>query len=553
MLIRKPLRLAAVAPVARAATPVAGGRPRGATPPPEGPRRRESRILSRFAVATIGVLAVTIGVATHVSAAGAWSLQASANANNLQGVSFVDANHGWAVGSNGIIQATADEGATWSVQTSGSSSRLACVSFVDASHGWAVGAGGTILATTDGGATWSAQTSGTSTGLTGVSFVDASHGWAVGDFGTILATADGGATWSAQTSGTGNTLNGLSFVDANHGWAVGFGGVILVTADAGASWSVLSTTYADTLFAVSFVDANRGWAVGGSGRILATVDGGASWVAQPSGATMDLSGVSFADASHGWAVGIDGTIVATADGGATWSAETSGTNAEFAGVSFVDANHGWAVGQDGRILAFVNAPPSGTLTMTPSSGPSGTVISADSVTPCPAMSTNATIYLKNNADTTIASGSSSSFDASGDWAGTLAVPAGTPSGPYFVTASCFEPSIHGATDTQNYAFSAFNVSTAPPPPTGTVQGRAFNLNSSQLAGVAIALTGGPHQVTGSRGAYAFTGVGVGSHTLSATFKGRACHANSKTGPTSPVTVMVSGGRSTTVTWFCSVK
>jgi hypothetical protein len=87
----------------------------------------------------------------------------------------------------------------------------------------------------------------------------------------------------------------------------------------------------------------------------------------------------------------------------TWGAQTSGTSNDLAGVCFVDANHGWAVGQGGRILAFVNAPPSGTLTTTPSSGPPGTVISADSVTPCPSGSTRATISFKNSADVRVAS------------------------------------------------------------------------------------------------------------------------------------------------------
>jgi hypothetical protein len=46
---------------------------------------RESRILSRFAVATIGVLAVTVGVATQVFAAGTWSAQTSGTSNDLAG------------------------------------------------------------------------------------------------------------------------------------------------------------------------------------------------------------------------------------------------------------------------------------------------------------------------------------------------------------------------------------------------------------------------------------------------------------------------------------
>ena len=61
---------------------------------------------------------------------------------------------------------------------------LNAIHFIDASHGWAVGSEygkpGTILATDNGGKTWTAQTSGTQAELNSVHFSDASHGWAVG-------------------------------------------------------------------------------------------------------------------------------------------------------------------------------------------------------------------------------------------------------------------------------------------------------------------------------------------------------------------------------------
>jgi hypothetical protein len=118
-----------------------------------------------------------------------------------------------------------------------------------------------------------------------------------------------------------------------------------------------------------------------------------------------------------------------------------------------------------------------------------------------------------------------------------------------VTASCFEPALHGATATQNYNFSTFGVISVPH---RTVKGNVFNFNAKPLAGAVLTLDSGPKQFTGFRGGYTFTGVTAGSHSLSATFKGRACHAHSKTGPSSPVTVVVSGGGSTVVNWFCSV-
>jgi photosystem II stability/assembly factor-like uncharacterized protein len=77
-------------------------------------------------------------------------------------------------------------------QNSGTENRLLGVSFVDANHGTAVGVGGTIVRTTDGGATWVTQTSGTTNNLRGVSFTDANNGTVVGEHGTILRTTSGG-------------------------------------------------------------------------------------------------------------------------------------------------------------------------------------------------------------------------------------------------------------------------------------------------------------------------------------------------------------------------
>lgn len=65
----------------------------------------------------------------------------------------------------------------------------------DGRHGWAVGADGVILATADGGANWTSQSSGTERLLRGVFFLrDALHGWAWGDE-VMLTTRDGGQKW----------------------------------------------------------------------------------------------------------------------------------------------------------------------------------------------------------------------------------------------------------------------------------------------------------------------------------------------------------------------
>jgi photosystem II stability/assembly factor-like uncharacterized protein len=384
----------------------------------------------------VAALTICIGLALPASAStliapslGAQVRQSPANGASLSAVAFSDATHGWAVGSwldasyasVPVLLATSDRGATWSARDlsmAGSGASLSSISFVDAMHGWAVGssydqtAGFSpfVLATGDGGATWNVQSIDTPSGgawLSSVAFANAEHGWAVGtcDAGWIdgmpavapfiVATDDGGLTWYQQDPGYVDLLDGMAslnsvnFVDAQHGWAVGSTGcaanetaIILATSDGGATWAIQQSSSRDGyggLYSVSFVDPLHGWAVGGAGGeqngspvLIGTSDGGATWSNEspPAVATNSfLDSVRFIDAGHGWAVGTRNrgyvgnnpvyvpVILATSDGGHTWLAQdagSAGTTGGLGSVAFIDAANGWAVGASGAIVATAN-------------------------------------------------------------------------------------------------------------------------------------------------------------------------------------------------------
>ncbi len=52
---------------------------------------------------------------------------------------------------------TKDRGESWVQEQSRTGAHLYSVNFVDANHGWAAGSNDTILVTGDGGATWRPQ------------------------------------------------------------------------------------------------------------------------------------------------------------------------------------------------------------------------------------------------------------------------------------------------------------------------------------------------------------------------------------------------------------
>lgn len=144
-----------------------------------------------------------------------------ASKSELRRAQFVDANNGWASGSN-VLFRTSDGGMNWKRLDPSvpEDSWITSFFFVDSNHGWLTithknttlpygrGRGSSILATSDGGDTWSEQwNSSNNSWIQDVSFQDAANGIAVGgrsirDKETrgqlvfALRTNDGGKTWN---------------------------------------------------------------------------------------------------------------------------------------------------------------------------------------------------------------------------------------------------------------------------------------------------------------------------------------------------------------------
>jgi photosystem II stability/assembly factor-like uncharacterized protein len=360
-------------------------------------------IKSKKLFAVLGIIIFSL-MALSASAATIWTKQNSGISEDLNGVYFVDANTGWAVGKHGkdtgVILKTTNGGTTWVIQNNDKekSKNLNGVYFVDANTGWAVGDykqdSGVILKTTNGGTTWVVQDidKNKHISLEGVYFVDANTGWAVGDHngkdsGVILKTTNGGTDWVIQDIDKNKhiKLYGVYFVDANTGWAVGDhngkdSGVILKTTNGGTDWVIqdIDKNKHIKLYGVYFVDANTGWAVGDSGKnsgvILKTTNGGTTWVVQDADATKDskLNAVYFTDANTGWAVGLKGidtgVILKTTNGGTDWVADNPNVKSDLRGISFADANTGWIVGSMGVILKYFVPTLSVSLSANPNSG-----------------------------------------------------------------------------------------------------------------------------------------------------------------------------------------
>lgn len=249
--------------------------------------------------------------------------------DDLFGVSFPDANNGWACGRWGTILHTADGGSTWEKQKSTTTYTLSSICFADARNGWAVGDKGTILHTADAGKTWQKQNSPVPLFLMDVVFLTPSKGWIVTEQTTVLFTADGGATWDIQFQDQDFILKAVSFADEMNGWAVGEYGYIYHTASGGVTWEkqagffdisdvdglIVAGTY---LFDVDAVDAQTVWAAGIEGYIIKSEDSGKTWVEVKTGLPKTHLFSLLAQSKDAAIIGGDGVVAYTADGGRSW-------------------------------------------------------------------------------------------------------------------------------------------------------------------------------------------------------------------------------------------
>lgn len=120
----------------------------------------------------------------HTNDGGAnWNIQSPLPNIDIKDVYFTDENIGWAVGEvlnneTGIIYKTLNGGNTWN-ESEVFDNPLNGVFFVNSNHGWVAGDFGIIKYTTDGGETWNDQ-SVDSSRLVSINITDYHQGWIAG-------------------------------------------------------------------------------------------------------------------------------------------------------------------------------------------------------------------------------------------------------------------------------------------------------------------------------------------------------------------------------------
>ena len=209
---------------------------------------------------------------------------------------FVNQQTGFVVGgdyrqtNSCIIRKTTDAGESWqTVAALNAGSDFEGISFVDALHGWVVSYnGGLVFRTTDGGTSWAFQDNvGGNYPMRDIKFSTPDSGWAIGGIaGTSLfaRTTNGGDSWTTVEQ-PGNTLEEITMVNSQLGWVVGhvYNVPPLKTTDGGVTWfqqQIDPPIFGFDIYSISMVDQNLGWLAGLGGRVYKTMNGGTAGVTQ---------------------------------------------------------------------------------------------------------------------------------------------------------------------------------------------------------------------------------------------------------------------------------
>jgi photosystem II stability/assembly factor-like uncharacterized protein len=272
-------------------------------------------------------------------------------------MSFVDADHGWAILRHEVY-ATDDGGATYSVAGRVRGGNV--MQFVDRAFGWVVGSddvGSYVERTTDGGRSWSLHR--VPFDVYKAAFGDRTHGWSVTNMGAVAATTDGGVTWTRQAPPAVDAAPYfVETVDSSNVW-IGCENspYVLHSADGGGTW-VIQTLPADLaeadLIDLEFISPTRGWALTTEGAVFTTSDGGSTWTRLAFLGGRWWMSITAGDETHLWTTGVQEQdpqvtrVMASVDGGATWSEQFRHDPPDAFGlIQAVSSTHVWVAGRSG--------------------------------------------------------------------------------------------------------------------------------------------------------------------------------------------------------------
>jgi photosystem II stability/assembly factor-like uncharacterized protein len=271
-----------------------------------------------------------------------------------------------AVGAQGVIVRSTDEGRSWTQARVPVRELLTGVSFGDARAGWAVGHGGVVLKTNDGGLTWTRVPVPVeaTTSFLDVRALDARHVIAVGAFETYLESHDGGHEWQLRAPlGEKDIFDRVHLNQLTEGasgvlYLAGEFGLLARSRDRGATWQELEAPYEGSFYGLHETSEDRRLLAHGlRGRVFTSDDEGRSWTRVPLEPEVLL--MQAAEGPDGTLAlgGLGGNLFFSADRGERFEPRRPPGLTGTAALLFTTDGHLLSAGETGVHRLPVNPPP----------------------------------------------------------------------------------------------------------------------------------------------------------------------------------------------------
>ncbi len=274
-----------------------------------------------------------------------WRTITGAAPGDLNAVSFINQNVGYAAGPKGQLIKTVDQGASWQPIATQETSEFIALRFFSATLGYGL-LSRRLVKTIDGGQSWE-RPSETLSGLRNLYMIDENVGY-VSSTRALWKTIDGGANWTEVNTGPwSGFINAIYFTGNGTGRVSIDNGDVYSTTDGGANWQRISTRR--YIKAWSWINSNIVYGLWDNGGLWKSTDGGANWQRKTSRVGLNLNSIDFVSEQEGYAVGDRGNLYKTTNGGSFWLLRNQVQLGPVDDVSIRDYGNMYAVGAAGSL------------------------------------------------------------------------------------------------------------------------------------------------------------------------------------------------------------
>jgi photosystem II stability/assembly factor-like uncharacterized protein len=255
-----------------------------------------------------------------------------------------------AVGEQGLIIYSDDNGQSWHQAAVPTSETITCAGFADPQHGWAAGAQGVVIHTTDGGASWQLQ-------LTGDQVIQLMSTEAA-QFAAANPAADDAQRAVRRASifaAAGPNKPFLTVLPLNTQSAIIFGAyrMTVMTNDGGKDWTDWSLHVGDPVSHGIFDAIQLGTSIylaGETGVVLRSDDQGQSFIMQTIPDQITLFGILATPKATLLSFGVAGEVFRSTDQGKTWSQANASASADLTSGIVLQSGAILIVSEDGGVF-----------------------------------------------------------------------------------------------------------------------------------------------------------------------------------------------------------